>query len=192
MGIGSCSSAVFVFSVLSCHFPLKTLLPVSDKRNKERISKCFHFFPPLPLSSGSLKTPCPQLPKRAIFITVRIFAGSLYSSLCHPPHRYSPQMPLASLMDTCLFLSHQSSSVEPLCNQTFHLYVWFIYLCFACLSLFSCWDVRMICFSLVFACFLGHYHTCQRIILISSESFNTSIKSSRALSDHDQYLPSSL
>ena len=43
MGIGSCSSAVFVF-VLSCHFPLKTLLPVSDKRNKRELENAFIYF----------------------------------------------------------------------------------------------------------------------------------------------------
>lgn len=118
---------LFLFFCFVLPFPVKDSPPSLRQKKQERISKCFHIFPPLPLSSGSLKTPCPQRPKRAIFITVRIFAGSLYSSLCHPPHRYSPRCPLPhwwTPASSFLIRAHQwNLSVIRLFTYMFGLYI---------------------------------------------------------------------
>lgn len=107
----SCSSAVFVFLFCPAISLLKTLPPSLRQQENEQM---LAIFPPLPLSSGSLKTPCPQRPKRAIFITAPHFCWFTIFQPLPPSPQILTQMPLASLMDACLFLSHQSSSVEPL------------------------------------------------------------------------------
>lgn len=54
---------LFLFFCFVLPFPIKDSSPSLRQKKQERIRKCFHIFPPLPLSSGSLKTPCPQCPK---------------------------------------------------------------------------------------------------------------------------------
>lgn len=155
---------LFCFSALSCHFLLKTPPPSLRQKKQERISKCL-YISTITLEQWVFETPCPSTPKshfyyRPAFLLVHyIPASATLPTDTHPDA-------LASLMDACLFLSHQSSSVEPLCNQTF-LLICLVYI-FSVLPAFPFFLVGIlgwICFSLVFACFVGHYHTCQRIIL---------------------------
>ena len=144
----------FCFSVLSCHFPLKTLLQVSDKRTKRKLENAFIFFHHYLWAVGLWNLLVPKALKEpfllpsAIFLVHHIPASATLPIDTHPD---APCLTDGRLSLPFLIRAHQwNLSVIRLFTYMFGLYLsvlsvfpfflvgilgWFVFPWFLCASL---------------------------------------------------------